>query len=159
MTARLVSLLIASAAIAGCTDTQSTAAQVNRSGTWQVSFDRLIDLGEAPYVETAAAPEYPIRVMHSPAPDETSCSPGCTCDFVMASDDCYGDVGQTCHAIGGFVETCATAQTRLDCSEITFETDAGTTGICVLEDLSSMDEFGYKQIRRYEVTLDRLTYD
>jgi hypothetical protein len=159
MHARPLCSILFAAVFAGCTSTPSSADQVNRSGSWQVSFVRLVDLSESPYVETAPAPEYPARVMRAPHSDAASCTPGCECGFVSASEDCYGDVGQTCHALGGFVETCAAQQTRLDCSNVTFESDDGTTGVCVLEDLSAMDEFGYRQIRRYEVTLDRLSYD
>lgn len=144
----------------GCgTDTESSAAEVDRAGTWQASFERIVDVDGPPYEKIEPAPEYPTRVMHAPIADAASCTPGCTCAFVSAVDNCYGDVTQTCTAIGGFTETCSDKHTELDCSNLTFDDDTGTTGVCVLEDLSRSDEFGYQTIQRYQVTLDRLTYD
>ncbi len=143
----------------GCTDTRSSAAAVNSPGSWQVSFERIKDLGEPPYVEFQPAPEYPTRIMHAPATDAASCTPGCTCEFISAVDDCTGELSLTCHATGGLIETCPDQQTVLDCSHSTFDDDSFTTAICVLQDLTMPNDFGYKTIRRYRATFERRAFD
>jgi hypothetical protein len=131
-----------------CSTVDSSSQDVNRPGTWQVKFERLVDLDGPPYVTTAPAPEYPTRTMHNPT-DASSCAPGCSCAFVNATDDEEGDGFESWHAWGGFTETCPDAGTTLDCSAIQFESDSHTTGVCSLAPSS----------QRYQVTLDRQSYD
>jgi hypothetical protein len=146
--------------LVGCNRVQSDAREVNRSGTWRVTFERLKDVSGPPYEVREPAPEYPPRVMRAPVPDAASCSSGCECRWVTANDDCSGDVSQLCRAVGGFVETCAASHTILNCQPIWFDSERHTSGVCLLEDSSrSTPEFGYDTIRRYGVTLDRASYD
>jgi hypothetical protein len=144
--------------VAGCTSTPSSAEDVNRPGTWNVTFTKLVDVDGPPYTEQQPDPAYPPRVMAAPTIDASGCSPGCTCEWTEASDDCEGDVGETCHAIGGFKETCHSFITGsdkvLDCSELTFETDTSTAGVCVLYS----SQAPYENLARYWITLDRATY-
>ena len=143
----------------GCTEVSSSAEEVGRPGTWNVSFARLVDVDGPPYVvEQPALPEYPWRIMRAPVTDAASCAPGCSCEFVPATDDCTGDAVEHCRASFGFLETCASAHTILDCRYLLWDSDTHTKGVCVLEDSRTMDEFGYTQIRRYAVTFDRASY-
>jgi len=101
--------------------------------------------------------------MGAPTIDATGCSPNCHCEWATASDECNGEVSETCKAIGGFTERCPDQPFRsekiLDCRYITFESDTSTTGVCVLEDTASSDEFGYEQHGRYWITLSRISYE
>jgi hypothetical protein len=154
-------ILFLSLSAAGCTQNASSASYVNRPGTWSVSFEKLVDVDGPPYVVTQPAPEYPDRTMsvHQQAVDRSGCSAGCDCQFVNAREQCTGDVAESCHAWGGFLETCVNAKTILDCSQIRFDSDQHTTGVCVLEDSSKMSEIGgYQQLGRYQITLDRKSY-
>jgi hypothetical protein len=153
-------LLVASAALAiGCTQTLSSADEVNRPGTWRLTFTRLKDVDGPPYVVAEPAPEYPPRIITSPAVAASGCSPGCSCEFQQATEDCAGDVSERCRAWGGFVETCPAAHTILDCSHEAFDSDTHTVGVCVLEDSTTKTDFGYAQLGRYGVTFDRASYD
>jgi hypothetical protein len=153
-------LLAASAALAiGCTRSQSSADQVNRPGTWRLTFTHLKDVDGPPYVVEEPAPEYPPRIITSPVVDSSSCSPGCTCEFQSATENCSGDVSELCRAWGGFVETCPAARTILDCSHEAFDSDTQTYGVCVLEDSTTKSDFGYAQLGRYGITFDRVSYD
>ena len=155
-------LIVWCAVAAGCTDTPSSAADVNRPGTWNVTFAKLVDLSGPPYTEQEPAPEYPARVMTAPTVDPSGCTPGCTCEWATATDECDGDVETKCRAIGGFTETChdfVTGSNKiLDCTNIYFDSDTHTAGVCVHEDTRTMDEFGYQQLGRYWITLDRASY-
>jgi hypothetical protein len=82
--------------------------------------------------------------MHAPTADTASCTPGCTCEFVAAVDDCTGDVSPTCLELGGFIETCPDQQTVLDCSRSAFADDASTVVVCVREEVTMHVEFGYR---------------
>lgn len=150
------------AALGACTTTPSSANEVNRPGTWHASFLTLVDVDGPPYVTYQPAPQYPDRVMSAPTIDASGCTAGCTCEWVSASDECDGDVSETCRAWGGFTQTCPNHLTGhptiLDCSHLEFESDTSTIGVCVLEDTSYSDEFGYRQLGRFQVTLDRAGY-
>jgi hypothetical protein len=146
------------AALFACDQHSSTAADVNRPGLWHVTFTHLVDVGPPDYVREDPAPEYPPRDMTAPMIDPSGCTPGCACTFSTAWDDCVGDVSRTCKARGGFLETCAAAHTILDCSWVSFDSDQHGRGVCVLEDSTQMDEFGYVQLGRYGATMVRVRY-
>ena len=152
-----MTVLLCLSALAGCDRHASSADDVNRPGNWRLSYQRLEDMSDPPYYTIVAAPEYPTRTLHAPHPD--NCSPGCDCSFDVATDDCSGDVTQLCRATVPFSETCAARRTLLDCRSETFDSDEHTVAICTLEDTGHQDEFGFRQIARYEITFDRLSYE
>jgi hypothetical protein len=162
VTRMMTKTILLCAALGACTQTPSSADDINRAGTWKASFARLVDVDGPPYVVSQPAPEYPDRTITAPTIDASGCTPGCTCEWVAASDDCEGDVGETCRAWGGFTETCPDHLTGhptvLDCTHLEFDSDTHTVGVCVLEDTSYSDDFGYRQLGRFQITLDRVSY-
>jgi hypothetical protein len=152
-------LLFISAAFFGCNQVESSADDVNRPGLWHLTFVRLQDVLGSPSVIEEPAPEYPARVLRSPVPDHSTCSPGCNCAFQHAMDVCEGDITEHCFASGGFVETCSDAHTILDCGHMQFDSNKHTSGVCLLADSSRTDGFGYITLGRYKITFDRESYE
>jgi len=146
------------ALLLGCNQYDSHSDDVNRPGLWHATFAKLIDVDGPPYVVMQAAPEYPARDLTTPTIDASGCSPGCECAWLGAGESCSGDVSQTCTARGGFIETCSARHTIFDCSQLAFDRDTHAEDVCVLEDSTQMDEFGYVQLGRYWITLDRVHY-
>jgi hypothetical protein len=138
------------ALLLGCNQYDSHADDVNRPGLWHATFQYL----DGADLQGNRPPDYPPRDLTAPVID--ACTAGCDCAWVGASNECSGDIAQTCKAIGGFIETCS--KTIFDCSRLSFDSDTHAADVCVLEDSTQMNDFGYVQLGRYWMTLDRVHY-
>jgi hypothetical protein len=148
----LALLLVTGICAFGCVSSAPDVTEINRPGTWRLSFTKLIDQPDYS-VTHEPAPNFPDRVVHLPDAVDI-CAPGCTCDYTKPYFE-EGDIDSRDRVWADLVETCPAANHVFDCHQIEFTEEDHGWGVCV--DNKIGHQWGDPSLGRYDITFTRVS--